>query len=279
MFLIVLNDISHANQLIHTGLFMPAGFFIFIFSQTLVIISRSTMLLHTIENQRNELLESQDLFERSRLGTILGLAKLAEYRDQNTGAHLERIREYCRLLAVELSKITEYSQYITDRYINDLYQSAILHDIGKVGVPDSVLLNTGKLNEDEFKQIQQHTRIGGDAIQNIESRINMKTFLTLGKEIAYYHHEKWDGSGYPKGLKGYYIPLSARITAIADVYDALTSERPYKNAFPHEKAVSIIIEGRGTHFDPLLVDIFLNLKDEFKRISCSLQEDPQVPRS
>ncbi len=266
MFLTFVNDLLHANEIIHTGLFMPFGFFVFIFSQAILILNRSTLWFKTIEKQSRELKVSNEMFERSRQGTILGLAKLAEYRDEDTGKHLERIREYCRLLSIRLSQKEKYRDYITERYINDLYQSAILHDIGKVAVPDAILLKKGKLDEEEFSQIKLHTKFGGDALLNIESQTNMKSFLTLGKEIAWFHHEKWDGSGYPDGLHKEAIPLSARITAVADVYDALTSERPYKKAFSHETAKSIIIEGRGTHFDPDIVDVFIELEGDFNSV-------------
>ena len=270
MFLVVINDVLHSNQLIHTGFFLSTGFVVFIFFQALLILRRFTQAHLTVEKQKNELISSHELFERSRLGTILGLAKLAEYRDEDTGTHLERIREYCKILAGRLAETEKYSGYITARYIDDLFQSSILHDIGKVGVPDSVLLKPGKLNDEEFNTIKKHTSTGGDALQNIEAKTNMKSFLTLGKEIAYHHHEKWDGSGYPAGLSGEKIPLSARITAVADVYDALTSVRPYKSAFSHSEAVKIILDGDGSHFDPEIIDAFRAVEKDFERIRSEL---------
>ncbi|MDC7224986.1 MAG: 7TM diverse intracellular signaling domain-containing protein, partial [Spirochaetales bacterium] len=266
IFLFFLNDVLHSLDIIHTALLLPVGLFFFTISQSILIQKTSRDLFIMVENQKNELVTSHDLFEKSRLGTILGLAKLAEYRDEDTGLHLERIREYCRILAVGLSKREEFGDYITDRYINDLYQSSILHDIGKVGVPDSILLKKGKLTPREFEIIKLHTKWGGEALENIESTIKMESFLTLGKEIAWFHHEKWDGSGYPKGLAGKKIPLSARITALADVYDALTSERPYKKAFSHGYTSQKIIEGRGKHFDPVIVDVFIENADLFNEI-------------
>jgi PAS domain S-box-containing protein len=212
------------------------------------------------------LLESYRKLYNARSATILGLAKLAEYRDEGTGTHLERIREYAKMIAEELAHNTEYRQQITPEYIDDIYQSSILHDIGKVGIPDAILLKPAKLTEEEFDVIKRHTNFGGDAIKAIESQIEGRSFLYLGKEIAYYHHEKWDGSGYPKGLKGEDIPLSARIVALADVYDALTTKRFYKPAYSHEKSKQIIVDLRATHFDPRVVDVFLNLEDEFNRI-------------
>jgi HD-GYP domain-containing protein (c-di-GMP phosphodiesterase class II) len=272
MFATVINDVLHSNEVIYTGFFVPMGLLVFIFSQAYLISLRFTKTLQTVERQTIQLIDSHAQFERSRIGIIMGLAKLAEYRDEDTGLHLERIREYCRLLASRLSLLPAYKGYITEEYINDLYYSSILHDIGKVGVPDAILLKPGRLDPDEFRSIQRHPGIGGDAIMNVESKINIQSFLTLGREIAYCHHEKWDGTGYPKALKGEAIPLSARIVAIADVYDALTSERPYKEAFPHNKALGIIADGRASHFDPVLVDIFLEVEAEFDRIRLSYQE-------
>lgn len=220
-----------------------------------------------------DLLESYKHVQNARAATILGLAKLAEYRDEATGAHLERIREYARIITKELGEKPQYRGYITPDYIDDIYSSSILHDIGKVGVPDSILLKPGRLTKEEFEVIKRHSSLGGDALKAVESRIEGKSFLTLGKEIAYYHHEKWDGSGYPKGLKGEEIPLSARIVALADVYDALTSKRIYKDAYSHEQAKEIIVSDRGKHFAPDVVDAFLAHEHEFKRIRAELLGD------
>ncbi len=213
-----------------------------------------------------DLLDSYRKLQNARMATILGLAKLAEYRDEGTGTHLERIREYVKIIAEELAKNPKYQNLITPEYIDDIYQSAILHDIGKVGIPDAILLKPDKLTDEEFAVIKRHTLLGGDAIKAIEYQIEESAFLKMGKEIAYNHHEKWDGSGYPTGLKGEDIPLSARIVALADVYDALTTERFYKRAYTHEKSRRIIIDLKATHFDPEIVDVFLLLEDEFNRI-------------
>jgi len=224
-----------------------------------------------------DLLESYRHAQNARAATIVGLAKLAEYRDEATGAHLERIREYARIIAKELANKSEYKGYITPDYIDDIYSSSILHDIGKVGVPDSVLLKPGKLTKEEFEVIKRHSSLGGDALKAVESQIEGKSFLTLGKEIAYFHHEKWDGTGYPKGLKGEEIPLSARIVALADVYDALTSKRIYKDAYTHDKAKEIIVSDSGKHFAPDVVEAFLLHEQEFKRIREELLgEEPQA---
>ncbi len=218
------------------------------------------------EKLQNDLMESNRQVQSARSATILGLAKLAEYRDEETGAHIERIREYTRIIAKELSTKHEYRDYITPEYIEDIYNSAILHDIGKVGVPDAILLKPGRLTAEEFEIIKKHSTLGGNALRDVEARIEGQTFLTLSKEIAYHHHEKWDGSGYPNGLKGLEIPLSARIVALADVYDALTTRRSYKDAFSHQKAMEIIVNDRGSHFAPDVVDAFLTHEQEFRCI-------------
>jgi PAS domain S-box-containing protein len=222
-----------------------------------------------------DLLESYKKVQSARNATILGLAKLAEYRDADTGAHLERIREYSKVLAEELAKKPEYAGYITPEYIDDIYNSSILHDIGKVGVPDAILLKPGKLTPEEFDVMKRHSALGGEALRAVETKIEGQSFLTLGKEIAFYHHEKWDGTGYPRGLKGDQIPLSARIVALADVYDALTSKRVYKEAFSHQAAKDIIVETCGTHFAPDVVDSFLAHEEDFRRIREELFRDKE----
>ena len=236
---------------------------------------QSITLRHEIK-KRNELnkklIESKHIVEETRLGIIIGLSKLAEYRDRNTGAHLERIGEYSLILTKKLSENSKYNNYITEEYIKDIFQSSILHDIGKVGIPDSILLKPSKLTKEEFDLIKEHPLIGYITIVNIEKNINHPSFLSLGKEIARSHHERWDGKGYPDGLKGENIPLSARIVALADVYDALTSKRPYKEAFPHDNAVTIILEGKETQFDPDIIDAFIKVTEKFDKIRNELQE-------
>lgn len=213
----------------------------------------------------------------ARAATILGLAKLAEYRDEGTGAHLERMREYARLIAEQMSRRPKYRDYISLAYIEDIYRSSILHDIGKVGVPDAILLKPSGLTPEEFEIIKRHTTLGGEALEAIEQRIDGKSFLTMAKEIAYHHHEKWDGTGYPKGLKGEAIPLSARFVALADVYDALTSKRFYKEAYSHEKARDIIVGLQGNHFDPEVVEAFLASENEFKHYCTEMHVEDEVP--
>ena len=213
-----------------------------------------------------DLLESYRKVHEARTATILGLAKLAEYRDEGTGTHLERIREYARILTAQLARNPKYRDLIDQQYIDDIYQSSILHDIGKVGTPDRLLLKPGELTEEEFETIKRHTLMGGNALKAIESQIEGKSFLAMGKEIAFNHHEKWDGSGYPRGLKGESIPLSARIIAVADVYDALTTERFYKKAYSHAKARDMILELKGKHFDPQIVNAFKAVAEKFNHV-------------
>ncbi|WP_415888724.1 two-component system response regulator [Neptuniibacter sp. SY11_33] len=200
--------------------------------------------------------------------TILILASLAETRDSDTGNHIRRTQFYIRALAEKLRFLPKYSELLTDAYIDVLFKSAPLHDIGKVGIPDHILLKPGPFEDDEFEIMKSHTTLGKEAIEQAEAQLGVEVdFLKVAKEIAYSHQEKWDGSGYPEALKGEEIPLSARLMAIADVYDALISKRVYKNAMSHEQAVAIIEEGRGNHFDPELVDCFIEIKDDLLAIA------------
>lgn len=200
--------------------------------------------------------------------TILALASLAETRDNETGNHILRTQNYVKALASHVRDQQRFKDQLPWEQITLLYKSAPLHDVGKVGIPDHILLKPGKLTPEEFEIMKSHTTLGRDAILAAESKLDSSTsFLRVAREIAYAHHEKWDGSGYPQALSGDAIPLSARIMAIADVYDALISQRVYKPAFPHEKAVAIIAEGRGKHFDPDLADAFAAIADQFDRIA------------
>ncbi len=219
-----------------------------------------------------KLIEADKKLQAARGATILGLAKLAEYRDMDTGLHLERMREYSKILAEALSDLPDYKDYITNEYIDDVFNSSILHDIGKVGIPDSILLKPTTLTPEEFEIMKSHARLGGEAIELIELETKGQSFLTIGREIAYYHHEKWDGSGYPEGLKGEAIPLSARLIALADVYDALTSKRVYKESYSHEKVKEMILKARGKHFAPEVVDAFLAQEEKFKSIRLNMQD-------
>ena len=200
--------------------------------------------------------------------TIHAMASLAETRDSDTGNHIRRTQHYVRALALKLREQPRFAGLLDDRYVSMLFKSAPLHDIGKVGIPDRILLKSGKLTPEEFELMKTHTTLGRDAIQAAERQLGMSVdFLKLAKEIAYSHQEKWDGSGYPEGLRGEAIPVSARLMALADVYDALISRRVYKEGMSHEQALDFISEGRGKHFDPDMVDAFLLIHQEFRAIA------------
>ncbi len=200
--------------------------------------------------------------------TIMAMAALAETRDNDTGRHLRRTRFYIQELAEHMAKIEKYKNTLTPEKIHLIALSSPLHDIGKVGIPDDILLKPGPLTAEEFEVIKTHTTLGRDAILTAENLIGgAETFLTCARKIAYSHHEKWDGTGYPLGLSGENIPLPARLMAVVDAYDALTSKRVYKEAVTHNEAVSIIKADSGKHFDPDVVDAFLELQEEFKQIS------------
>jgi response regulator RpfG family c-di-GMP phosphodiesterase len=202
----------------------------------------------------------------SQLATIYALIKLSESRDDDTGAHIERTASFCRLLAEKARSVPEYGDIVTDSFIDTIYKASPLHDIGKVGIPDSILLKPDKLTDDEFAIMKTHVRIGYETLVEVGQQYDKNEFLKMGMDIAQYHHEKWDGTGYNKGLKGTEIPLSARIMALADVYDALRSKRVYKDAFSHEKSMEIIYSNKGSHFDPVLVDLFVRYQEEFKSL-------------
>jgi putative two-component system response regulator len=200
--------------------------------------------------------------------TILAMASLAETRDNDTGNHIRRTQYYIELLADYLKNHDRFRGFLSDHTITMLFKSAPLHDIGKVGIPDRILLKPGRFEPHEFEIMKTHCRLGRDAIQHAEDQLGLEVeFLKYAKEIAYGHQEKWDGSGYPEGLAGDNIPISARLMAVADVYDALISRRVYKEGMPHEKAVGIIREGRGSHFDPDIVDAFLALTEQFQAVA------------
>ena len=205
--------------------------------------------------------------------SIHALAHLAETRDPETGNHLRRTQEYVRTLARGLKHHPRFSHYLDERTIGQLAQSAPLHDIGKVGIPDHILLKPGKLTPDEWAIMKTHAEIGAEAIaQAIADSARPVEFLQIAQEIARGHHEKWDGSGYPRGLAGDGIPISARLMALADVFDALICARVYKPPMPYEEAYSIIVSGSGTHFDPDVVDAFIREFDTFKRIADNYAE-------
>jgi putative two-component system response regulator len=193
------------------------------------------------------------------------VADLVESRDDITGGHVQRTQEFLRILVDALVDLGLYREQVEEWDIDLLLQSSQLHDVGKISISDMILNKPGKLTQDEFDEIKKHAAFGVKIIEKMEHHSSESDFLKYAKIFAGTHHEKWDGSGYPVGLSGEDIPLQGRLMAIADVYDALVCERPYKKAFPHDEAVEIIAGGRGTHFDPVLVDIFLQVSDQFRR--------------
>ena len=199
--------------------------------------------------------------------TIEALATLAEWRDPETGAHIKRTQNYVKALAEALRKNPAYADQFDDGTVELFYQSAPLHDVGKVGIPDSILLKPGALTDEEFEIMKTHTTRGRDALATAERKLGGNSFLRLAREIAFGHHERWDGKGYPQGLAGDATPLPARLMSVADVYDALISKRVYKPAMPHSEAFNIIMKSRGTQFDPTVVDVFASIQDEFQEIA------------
>lgn len=244
------------------GLFVGAAFPI---ASTICNYIFLTVIKYRMEEKNmlsglRELLLTQDI-------TIESMANLAEYRDEETGGHIKRTRMYVRLLADHIKDQDVYKEFLSDGNIEMLDKSAPLHDIGKVAIPDKILLKPGRLNEEEFEIMKTHSTIGRDVIESSAHKLGKKSFLTIASEMAYTHHEKWDGSGYPQGLKGKAIPISGRIMALADVYDALISKRVYKQPSTHTVAVDIIKKSRGTHFDPDIVDAFIKIHEQFRNIA------------
>ncbi|MDR3232493.1 MAG: response regulator [Planctomycetaceae bacterium] len=203
---------------------------------------------------------------------IFALAKLAESRDNDTGAHLERVQHYCRALSQQLATNEKFTDIITPEFVRLMFQTSPLHDIGKVGVPDAVLLKPGRLDPHEFEIMKRHPKIAADTLNAALAKFPGVGFLEMARDIAESHHEKWDGTGYPNGLKGENIPLSGRIIAVADVYDALISKRVYKDAFTHLAARGIIEEGKSKHFDPDVVDAFCDQEEAFLAIQRQFAE-------
>ena len=222
-----------------------------------------------VERRTREVIAIQDV-------AIQAMASLAETRDNETGNHIRRTQHYIKVLAEHLRDHPRFSHFLSEETIQLLFKSAPLHDIGKIGIPDHILLKPGRFTEEEFEIMKTHTTLGRDAIQHAEDALGIRAdFLTLAKEIAYSHQEKWDGSGYPQGLAADDIPISARLMAVADVYDALISRRVYKPGMPHAQAVEIIRQGRGTHFDPDICDAFLVCVEQFLAIAARFADTDQ----
>jgi response regulator RpfG family c-di-GMP phosphodiesterase len=230
-------------------------------------------LEHKVEERTAQLREKSEEVVRIRDVTIVAMGTLAETRDNETGNHLKRTQTYIRALAIRLRDHPKFKDFLTDENIEALYKLAPLHDIGKVGIPDHILLKPGKLTVEEFEIMKKHPALGGEVLVAADSNLPTPSrFLHIGHEIATGHHEKWDGNGYPLGLKGDAIPVSARLMAVADVYDALISRRVYKEPFSHQEAVAQITKGLGTHFDPDVTEAFLAIQDEFRQIAEQYQD-------
>lgn len=220
-----------------------------------------------LERRTTELHLSHDL-------TIVALGTIAKTRDNETGKHIQRTKSYVQVIADRLAPLQRYRDTVTHEQWTQIWKSAPLHDIGKVGIPDHILLKPGKLTTEEFQVMKQHPVIGRDALRMAGKGIGLEfSFLSVAKDIAYGHHERWDGTGYPEGIKGEAIPLAARMMTIADVYDAMISKRVYKPALPHATAIEAIRDGRGGHFDPSLVDCFLEDADEFHCIASRFRDE------
>ncbi len=257
----IANNIQFVSELFTSIIFFfGAGF-------VLIGILLQSRMLRSIKKKHVKLLEKNLQLHQVEDATIYALAYLAEIRDWETGQHLDRTSQYVSILAEELSKLPKYKLHLTPSYREDIVKSAPLHDIGKVGVPDSILKKTGKLTTEEFDQIKLHCEYGANVLKIAEKKVNFQSFLTLAIQLVMFHHERWDGKGYPKGLKGDDIPLSAQIMALADVYDALRSKRCYKDGYSHAHSSEIIEKERGKHFSPDIVDAFIKTKDIFQKIS------------
>ncbi len=225
-----------------------------------------------VRERTSQLLLTQEI-------TIESMGTLAEFRDPETGGHIKRTQNYMKCLGEYLLSHSKFNALISAESIGLIYKSAPLHDIGKVGVPDHILLKPGKLTDEEFQEMKKHTIYGRDAIMVSERKLGNDSFLRYAKRIAFSHHEKWDGTGYPQGLSGDEIPISGRLMAIADVYDALVSKRVYKPPFPHSKAVAIIMEGKGTHFDPDMANAFEALSEDFRNIALKFADYDEERRT
>ena len=228
-----------------------------------IIIQRHSGMLNKQAELAHEVSEEAEKREQLQTAVIDELASVIETRDVGTGEHVRRTKKYVRILATHLAEKEKYHDILTPEVINKMESAAALHDIGKIAVSDTILLKPGRLTPEEFDKMKIHTTKGGELVKEFFSHFKEQHFYEDAYDIAMYHHEKWDGSGYPTGLKGEEIPLAARIMAVADVFDALTSKRVYKDAFSAEEAFDIIFKEAGTHFDPELVEVLKTIKDEF----------------
>jgi putative two-component system response regulator len=235
---------------------------------------RNAELELQVQDRTRALLDETRQVMRAQESTINALCALAELRDNETGNHIRRTQNYVRTLAQRLSQSPHFAAELSEETIHLLFKSAPLHDVGKVAIPDAILLKPGKLTEIEWVTMKRHAEYGRDALMEAEHDLGDSVgFLRYAREIAYGHHEKWDGTGYPQGLSGNAIPLSARIMAVADVYDALISKRVYKPAMGHSQAVEYLVQGRGKHFDPFIIDLLMDVIDEFQVIAAGFSDE------
>ena len=223
-------------------------------------------LLDMVKERTNEIANLQDAI-------IIWMAEVIEFRDSETGQHVERVQKFMEVLINAMKNDDNFSAEISTWDIDAFLKSTLLHDVGKIKIRDDILLKNASLSDEEFTNMKEHSLYGRALLESLQDKVPNQTFLEYAKILAYWHHERWDGTGYPDQLKGDEIPLQARMMAIADVYDALISERPYKEAYSHDKAVQIITEGRGTQFDPVLTDLFIMVSNDIKEVSEGIKND------
>ena len=274
-------DIQFVSDLITALIFFFGAVFVFIennlhkniVSSIKKYYDKTIQISSVLEEEREKLLSLNKKLSQTEDVTIFALAYQAELRDTITGNHIARTVKYVELLTQKLMEGSRYEDYITAEYKTEIVKSAPLHDIGKVGIPDKILQKEGAYTNDEFDVMKGHCELGAKIIKRAMQKLNFKSFLQIAEQLSLSHHEKWDGSGYPMGLKGNDIPLSGRIMAVADVYDALRTKRQYKDAFSHDKSCRIIIKDSGTHFDPEVISAFKKLSGQFEKISIELGND------
>lgn len=236
------------------------------------------ILEEQVEARTKDLMQSYKTIQKIQEASIFALAKLAESRDDETGLHLRRLQAYCKAVCLRLRQREAYQRFMADDFVDNIVRSSVLHDIGKVAIPDNILFSPDKFELDEYEIMKQHTVYGGKALEEAALEVGgEENYLSMGRDVAYYHHEHWDGNGYPFGLKGEEIPLAARIVALADVYDALTTQRRYRKAVAHEQAIQAIVSGRDKQFDPEIVDALLEIEAEFGRMHEQLSAAHKQP--
>ena len=229
--------------------------------------------LQLFNSQLQDLVAHQvEEISHSQQAMIFALAKLSHTRDDDTGLHLERVQHLCKILATRLADESGTDEHLTTDFIAAIYHASPLHDVGKVGIADAILLKPGKLTAEEFDVMKTHTTIGAATLESVHKLYPNNSFIAMGIDIARCHHERWDGSGYPQGLANTAIPISARIMALVDVYDALRARRPYKEPFSHEKAKTLIVQGAGSHFDPAIVQAFLTVDRQFETVTLNMAD-------